>query len=239
MLIIPAIDIRGGKCVRLAQGDFAQEKVYEEDPVRVAVEFEQNGAEWVHVVDLDGAKTGQPANLDVVERIVQTTTLKVEFGGGVRSLEVAAEILRRGVQRVVIGSKLAQDPELSASFFSRLGDQAVAGIDARDGKVASEGWVRESERAAKDLAVEAERMGARRIILTDIARDGMLTGPNLEFLLDVCGSVTIPVIQSGGIGSFDDLRALKDLGPRAPEGVIVGRAIYEGKIRLEDALRIQ
>jgi phosphoribosylformimino-5-aminoimidazole carboxamide ribotide isomerase len=236
MLVIPAIDIRGGKCVRLAQGDFGRETVYEDDPVRVAVEFDQDGAEWVHIVDLDGAKSGVLANLEIVQEIIRETSLKVEFGGGVRSLDIAKEVLGRGAHRVVIGSKLAQDPEMSQLMFCRFGEQVVAGIDARSGKVALEGWIQEGEVSANDLALAAERLGARRVILTDISRDGMLTGPNIELLREVSGSISIPIIQSGGIGTLEDFQSLKDLGEQAPEGVIVGRALYEGRFSLREAL---
>jgi phosphoribosylformimino-5-aminoimidazole carboxamide ribotide isomerase len=236
MLVIPAIHIRGGKCVRLAQGDFGRETVYEDDPVRVAVEFDQDGAEWVHIVDLDGAKSGVLANLEIVQEIIRETSLKVEFGGGVRSLDIAKEVLGRGAHRVVIGSKLAQDPEMSQLMFCRFGEQVVAGIDARSGKVALEGWIQEGEVSANDLALAAERLGARRVILTDISRDGMLTGPNIELLREVSGSISIPIIQSGGIGTLEDFQSLKDLGEQAPEGVIVGRALYEGRFSLREAL---
>ncbi len=237
MLILPAIDIRDGKCVRLAQGDYGREKVYDQDPVGVAARFESQGARWLHVVDLDGARAGSPPNLGIVERIAKTTSLKIEFGGGVRSLAIARRALELGVSRVVIGTKLVQDPELSRQLFAELGEAAVGGIDARSGQVATEGWTASSGFGASELARAAEAMGCRRLILTDIAQDGMLTGPNLGLLREVGRAVGIPIIQSGGISGPADLAALRDLGAEAPEGVIVGRAIYEGRLDLAAVLR--
>jgi phosphoribosylformimino-5-aminoimidazole carboxamide ribotide isomerase len=242
MLILPAIDLLDGKCVRLAQGDYARSKVYDDDPLRVARSFQEQGAEWVHIVDLDGAKSGVPKNLDAVERVAKGTGLKVEFGGGVRSLDTALEALARGVARVVIGSKLVDDPDLSRRLFAELGPRAVAGIDARNNKVETEGWTSAATLSAVELAREVESMGCQRAIVTDIARDGMLTGPNIEFLIEVMRAVGMAVIQSGGVSSIEDVLQLNELGEEAPEGVIVGRAIYESRLHLKEAidrLRIQ
>lgn len=236
MLILPAIDLRGGKCVRLAQGDYAREKVYFDDAAEVAAGFESKGAKWLHVVDLDGAKTGIPENIEQVKRIVAQTQLKVEVGGGVRSLETAQRLLDAGVTRVVLGTQLIKEPEWAKEVFRTLGDKVVAGIDAREGKVAVQGWLQTSEVTATELAVGMVNAGARRIILTDIARDGMLTGPNLQLLADVVSATKAPIIQSGGISSLQDLIDLKALGVNAPEGVIVGRAIYEGRFTVAEAL---
>ncbi len=233
MLILPAIDLRGGYCVRLSQGDYARETIYDSDPVRVALDFEVQGGQFLHVVDLDGAKSGIPENLDAVRAIVRAVRMKVEVGGGVRSLESARALLDVGVARVVVGSKLVHDPELAHLLFTELGDRVVAGIDARDGKVAVSGWTETSSIDAVDLAEKMVSAGCRRIILTDIERDGMLTGPNLEFLEKVSAAVNIPIIQSGGIGSLDHIR---QVAGSTAEGVIVGRALYEGKFLLHEAI---
>ncbi|MGV3617079.1 MAG: 1-(5-phosphoribosyl)-5-[(5-phosphoribosylamino)methylideneamino]imidazole-4-carboxamide isomerase [Fimbriimonas sp.] len=236
MLIIPAIDLRGGRCVRLTQGDYGRETVYDLDPVEVALGFGREGAEIVHVVDLDGAKSGAPENLEIVARIVREGGLPVEFGGGVRSLETARRLLDLGVARVVVGSKLVQDAELSARFFSELGDRVVAGIDAREGKVATIGWTETSGVSAVELAQRVEAAGCRRIILTDIARDGALRGPNVDLLREVVGAVSIPVIASGGVSVVEDLRVLREAFPAGVEGVIVGKAIYEDRFTVAEAV---
>lgn len=238
MLILPAIDLLGGRCVRLAQGDYGREKVYSEDPVATAQGFTDEGAEWLHLVDLDGAKSGDPTNLHLVEAIAHRTTLKIEFGGGVRNEETIARALSAGVTRVVLGSVLIKNPEFAAAAFGRFGEQIVAGIDAREGRVAVSGWLDTSEVSAADLAVAMAAKGAKRIILTDIARDGMLTGPNLDLLREVSAACGLPMIQSGGISSLEDLTTLSRMGAEAPEGVIVGRAIYEGKFSVKEAIQL-
>ncbi|HSI73934.1 MAG TPA: 1-(5-phosphoribosyl)-5-[(5-phosphoribosylamino)methylideneamino]imidazole-4-carboxamide isomerase [Fimbriimonas sp.] len=233
MLIIPAIDILNGRCVRLIQGDYAQQRSYDADPVEMARSFVGDGAEIVHVVDLDGAKVGEPQNWDTLAAIAHVAP--IEVGGGVRSLASARRLLDLGVRRVVVGSKLVQDEVLAAEFFRQFGDQVVAGIDARGGMAAVHGWTEESEVPATELAQRVERQGARRIILTDIARDGMLQGPNIELLHQVMQAVAIPVIASGGVGSLQHIEALASAST-SPEGVIVGRALYEGKLTLRQAL---
>jgi phosphoribosylformimino-5-aminoimidazole carboxamide ribotide isomerase len=235
MLIIPAIDIRNGRCVRLIQGDYDQQRSYDADPVEMAQRFESEGATIIHVVDLDGAKSGEPQNWEVLGAIAKATSVAVEAGGGVRTLETARKLLDLGIARVVVGTKLVQDELLAAKFFQQFGDAVVAGIDARGGMVAVHGWTEQSEMPATELAQQVERQGAKRIILTDIARDGMLNGPNLDLLAHVSDSISIPIIASGGIGALEDLQALNGSAHR-PEGVIVGRAIYENKFSLAEAL---
>lgn len=237
MLILPAIDLRAGRVVRLAQGDFGRETVYGDDPVSVARGFVNLGAGWIHVVDLDGSRAGGPVHWGEIAEIAKTGA-RVEFGGGVRSLEIAHRLLDIGVTRVVVGTQLVQDPERASLLFTELGEAVVAGIDARDGRVAISGWEESVQVSAVDLAVRIAGEGAKRVILTDIARDGMLAGPNLRLLAQVKAACGLPVIHSGGIGSLDHLRTLAALGDDAPEGVILGRAIYEGSIRLEDALAL-
>lgn len=236
MLILPAIDLRGGHCVRLTQGDYAQEKIYDSDPVRVASEFESQGATWIHVVDLDGAKSGEPQNWDAIEQVVKAVSAAVEVGGGVRSLETARRLLDLGVARVIVGTKLVEDHALAARMFSELGERVVAGLDARDGNVAVAGWVTQSNIGVVELAKVMEDLGAKRFILTDIAQDGMLTGPNVDLLNSVMNAVSVPIIHSGGIGDLGDLKVLYDKEGKRPEGVIVGRAIYEGRFNVKQAV---
>jgi phosphoribosylformimino-5-aminoimidazole carboxamide ribotide isomerase len=236
MLILPAIDLRGGQCVRLAQGDFSRETVYGTDAGAVARQFAEAGATWIHVVDLDGARTGEPSNWNLLPGILETG-LKVELGGGIRDLARAQAALDLGVSRAVVGSRLVQNEELSGQFFAAFGDRIVAGIDAKEGKVAIDGWETPSEVSAIELAQRVEAQGCKRIILTDIARDGMQTGPNLELLESVAQSVSIGIFQSGGIGSQAHLSRLAESGISNLEGVIVGRAIYEGTVDLAKAIQ--
>jgi len=236
MLILPAIDLRGGYCVRLTQGDYSQERIYDSDPLRVAQEFEGQGATWIHVVDLDGAKSGAPQNWDAIASIARGVSIPIEVGGGVRSLETARRLIDAGVSRVVVGTKLVEDHDLAAEFFAVFGNNIVAGIDARDGKAAVAGWVQQSAVTAVELAKAMEALGAKRIILTDIAQDGMLSGPNLDLLGAVSSQVAIPVIHSGGIGTLEDLKLLYYMSTYRPEGVIVGRAIYEGRFSVRQAV---
>jgi phosphoribosylformimino-5-aminoimidazole carboxamide ribotide isomerase len=236
MLILPAIDLRDGKCVRLTQGDYAQEKVYDSDPAAVAASFEQQGARFLHVVDLDGARAGEPKNLAALREILKAIQIPIEFGGGIRSLESARAVLGLGVTRVIIGTKLVQDRTLAAHMFEQLGEKVVAGIDAKNGKVAVAGWIEESTEDAFEFAKSLEGDGARRFIVTDIATDGSLMGPNLDFLAQMADAVRGPVIASGGVSSLDDLTKIQSLNRTNLEGVIVGKAIYEKRFNLRDAL---
>lgn len=237
MLILPAIDLIRGRCVRLVQGDYAQETVYHEDPAAVAKDFEDQGTEWLHVVDLDGAKAGAPQNLDAIRRIAEATSLKIELGGGIRTDADIQAAFDSGVTRVVLGSVLVRDLAFAEKVLGQLGDRVVAGIDARNGRVAVSGWIDTSEVTAQDLAVRMAQMGARRIILTDIARDGMLTGPNYDLLQEVAEASKLPIIQSGGIAELSDLVKLAQL-PTPPEGTIVGKAIYERRFTVKEAIEV-
>jgi len=232
MEILPAIDIRGGKCVRLVQGDYARETVFGDDPAAMARHWEQHGATRLHVVDLDGAKAGEPRNLDVVGRIIEAVSIPVELGGGMRSVEIARRALDLGVERVIIGTA-ALDPEMARGLFGALGEKAVAGIDARDGRVAVRGWLDVSDVRAVDLARELVGMGAKWVVFTDIGSDGMLQGPNLPALREMVEGVAANVIASGGITTAEDVRAVKDTGAAA---AIIGRALYEGRVTLEEAM---
>ena len=235
VLIIPAIDLRAGNAVRLAQGDFHRETIYDTDPVSVAGGFIDSGARWLHVVDLDGAKTGEPHHWKVVENIVKLG-VPVQFGGGIRALETAQRVLELGVARIVVGTRVVTDPWFAARLFADYGERVAAGIDAREGNAAAAGWELDSLQKAEQVAAKAAQDGCRRIILTDIARDGMQSGPNTELLGLVKRASNLPVIHSGGIGSLEHLQTLTALGKDAPEGVIIGRALYEGTFTLESAL---
>lgn len=237
MLVIPAIDMRGGKCVRLCQGDYMQETVYSDDPIKVAKQFEASGAEMIHVVDLDGARSGYPINLPLASDIAHAVKIPVQFGGGIRSLEIARRALDGGLHRVVIGSKLIDSPEFAEAVFAILGESAAAGIDSRDNFVATSGWTQMSSVGADELIRRTEILGARRFVITDINRDGSMGGPNMDFLYKMSHMVKGRVIASGGISTMQDLQAIYALGLKNLEGVIVGTAIYEGKLDLAEAVK--
>ncbi len=236
MLIFPAIDLRGGRCVRLTKGDFNQETVYGEDPAAVAREFERAGAKWIHVVDLDAARDGIITNGDAIRQIVESVRIPVQMGGGMRSFEAVSDMLEIGVSRVVVGSALVHDPEFAELIFRHYGARIVAGIDARDGIASVSGWKESGGIAATELARRVVDQGACRIIFTDVGRDGMLTGPNLEALTEMIAAVPVPVIASGGVSGLPDVVALAHLQPVAPEGVIVGKALYDRRLTLAEAI---
>jgi len=227
MIVIPAIDLRGGRCVRLVQGRFDDETVFDEDPVAVARRWQEAGAQLIHVVDLDGARKGVPQHFHVIEQICRAVSVPIELGGGLRDRGVIEQALGFGVNRVVVGSVAALDEDLAWRLIRRFDTQLVIGIDARDGKVAVRGWEQVTERSATDLANSLADLGARRIIYTDIARDGMLTGVNLDAMREMVAAVCIPVIASGGVSSREDLQALAGIGV---EGAIVGKALYTGAL---------
>jgi phosphoribosylformimino-5-aminoimidazole carboxamide ribotide isomerase len=236
--LLPAIDLRDGHCVRLHQGDFAAETVYDDDPVRVAREFEAAGARWIHVVDLDAARTGTRAHLDQIRLIVRSVACRVEVGGGVRSAESALELLDAGVERVVIGTAAIERPALVEELCREFPGRVAVGLDARGNEVAIRGWQEGSGADLVDLARRFDGIGLAALIVTEIGRDGTLEGPAFGQLAAVLGASSIPLVASGGVGSLDDLRALARLrsGDRAVAGVIVGRAIYEGRFGVADAL---
>jgi len=231
--ILPAIDLRGGKCVRLIRGDYDRETVFSDDPPAMARHWESLGATRLHVVDLDGAKEGAPRNLDVVRDICAAVSIPVQLGGGMRDVAIARQALEAEVDRVIVGTA-ALDPDAAAEFVRALGDRAVAGIDARDGFVAVRGWLDTTEIRAIDLAKKVVALGFRWIVFTDIQSDGMLEGTNISALKEMVESVDASVIAAGGITTIDDLRAARDAGAA---GAIVGRALYTGKLKLEDALK--
>jgi phosphoribosylformimino-5-aminoimidazole carboxamide ribotide isomerase len=235
VLILPAIDLLGGKCVRLTHGLYDQVKTYDQDPLAVGHGFIEAGAEWIHIVDLDAARSGDPANLSIIRDLARVLGAKLEVGGGVRSLERARALLDAGVARVVVGSKLVEDRDLAARMFDDLGEEVVAGIDSKDGKVAIHGWTAQTDWDTVSFCKELESAGARRVIVTDIARDGALQGANVEFMKAHVEALRIPVIASGGVTNLEDIRALTASGV---EGAIVGKAIYEGRIDLSEAIRV-
>ena len=235
MYLLPAIDILGGKAVRLAKGDYAQVTIYNDDPVEQAKVFEDAGAEWIHMVDLDGARTGEPANIGIVERILAQTSLNVEIGGGIRTLDVCERLVQAGANRLVLGTALVRDPEFAQAAIERYGDALAAGIDAKGGEVAIAGWIEGSGIAATELAARMAALGYRHLVYTDIARDGMQTGIEREAYEQMAEAFGHPVIASGGVASMDDIARLAPVSASI-EGIITGRAIYEGTLPLREAI---
>lgn len=238
MLIYPAIDLRAGKCVRLVEGKIENETVYNDDPVAAAAEWERQGAAWLHVVDLDGAFCGKPVNLPVVKEIVRSIGIPVQFGGGVRDLKTIETLLAAGVARIVIGTAAINNSTLVKTVCNAFGERIAIGIDAKDGYVAVRGWVETTPVLATELIKTVVSLGVSRVIYTDIGRDGKLSGPNLQSIENVLKNAAIPVIASGGVGSMKDICALKAYGRKGLEGVIVGKALYTGKVNLAEAIRI-
>lgn len=235
MIIFPAIDIRGGKCVRLTEGDFAQETVYGDNPADMAKRWAGEGAEFLHVVDLDGAVAGKPVNLDIIKTIAKSVDLPIQLGGGIRTLETITEVLKAGVTRVILGSIAVRQPELVKAACGAYGEKIVVGIDARKGQVAVDGWGVSGDVSAGELAERMAAAGVARIIYTDISRDGTLTGVNKEETEALALRAGIPVIASGGVGGLSDIQALS--GAKGIEGVIVGKALYAGALTLPDAIK--
>jgi phosphoribosylformimino-5-aminoimidazole carboxamide ribotide isomerase len=233
MQIWPAIDLRGGKCVRLQQGDYARETIFGDDPVAVARSFAEQGAEYLHLVDLDGARDGKLTNLEVVKRIVAAVDMQCELGGGVRDEAAIQTLLEAGLARVVVGTKALKEPDWLRAMCAKFPDQIVLGIDARDGKVATHGWLETSNTSAVDLAKTLENEPLAAIIYTDIATDGMLQGPNCAAMREMAAAVRLPVVASGGVSAAGDVTQLLDTGVA---GVIIGRALYENRLTLSEAL---
>jgi phosphoribosylformimino-5-aminoimidazole carboxamide ribotide isomerase len=238
MIVIPAIDLRNGSCVRLMQGRKSDVTVYNDDPVAVAREFAAAGAEMIHVVDLDGAfSESDSPNRAVVKRMLETVDVPIEFGGGVRSLGDAQVLAEAGVARIVLGTVAAESPDSLKEFVDRFAAKICVGIDARDGRVMSRGWETCVSLRAVELARLVAFCGVERIIYTDISRDGTLVGPNIEQTLAVVRAANVRVTASGGVSSLDDIKRLRDAEDSRLDSVIVGKALYEGKFKLEDAIR--
>lgn len=235
MNIIPAIDILDGRCVRLYQGDYEQTEVFNDNPVDVAKRWVDEGATRLHLVDLDGAKAGQPINQKTIAEIVKAVDIPVQIGGGLRNYSAVASVLALGVKQAILGTVAIEQPELISQLCQEFPGQIIVGIDARNGKVATKGWLETSEVLATDLASQMAELKVAAVIYTDIHRDGTLQGPNLEALRELATGVNIPVIASGGISSITDLLSLLALEPIGVEGVIVGRALYTGDISLKEA----
>jgi phosphoribosylformimino-5-aminoimidazole carboxamide ribotide isomerase len=241
MEILPAIDLRGGKCVRLRQGDYAQETVFSDDPVEMARRWSHEGATWLHLVDLDGAQTGQPVNHDIVRRIVHATGVKCELGGGIRD-EAAIRLMldEVGVQRVIIGTQALKQPQWFRGMAQRWPDKLVLGIDARNGLVATDGWLDVSQTSAIALAKTYADLDLAAIIYTNIANDGMMNGVDEGTISDLIrlAGLGLPVIASGGVTTLEDIYRLSAVSQQHPKliGAIIGRAIYEGKIRVREAI---
>jgi len=237
MQIIPAIDLLDGHCVRLHQGDYDQVTRFSDDPVAQALAWQQQGAQRLHLVDLDGAKSGQAVNDAAVKAITAALSIPVQLGGGVRTVERVEELLRCGLDRVILGTVALEHPELVDQLAATYPDKIVVGIDAKNGKVATRGWIEESSTDATALAQRFSTSGIAAIISTDIATDGTLAGPNLEALRAMAEASAVPVIASGGIGNLEHLLSLLALAPLGVEGVIVGRALYDGRVDLADAIQ--
>ncbi|MCE5217365.1 1-(5-phosphoribosyl)-5-[(5-phosphoribosylamino)methylideneamino]imidazole-4-carboxamide isomerase [bacterium] len=236
MLILPAIDLSDGKCVRLKQGDMNQKTVFSDDPAQMAVRWADAGAQVLHLVDLDGAMVGRSANLEAVERILKAIRIPVELGGGLRTRDDVARVLDLGVKWAIMGTSALSKPQELKRCLKEFGDRITVGIDARDGRVAVQGWTETSDVSALDLARKMEELGVRRIIFTDIATDGMLAGPNVESTRALAEAVSVDIIASGGVTTLNDLRVLKALEPLGVVGAIVGRALYSGTIDLAEAI---
>jgi phosphoribosylformimino-5-aminoimidazole carboxamide ribotide isomerase len=238
VILFPAIDLKDGVCVRLEQGDMARATVFHRDPAEQAQAFEAQGFEYLHIVDLDGAFAGKPMNARAIDRILESLAIPVQLGGGIRNLATIESWLEKGVDRVIIGTAAVRDPELVKGAARKFPGRIAVGLDARDGKVAVAGWAETSELAALDIARRFEDAGVAALIYTDISRDGLLKGLNLEATIALADAVRIPVIASGGLASIDDVKAL--LAPRARKlaGAIAGRALYDGRLDAEAALRL-
>jgi phosphoribosylformimino-5-aminoimidazole carboxamide ribotide isomerase len=236
LILYPAIDIREGRAVRLEQGDYERETAYDADPVDAAQRWAEGGAEWLHVVDLDGARSGTTANLEHVRRIAGAVDVPIQLGGGLRDSDAVEQALDSGAERVVIGTAALRDPEFLDAMLDRHGQRVVVGVDARGGMAATEGWVETSDKPAPALIEALARRGASRIVFTPIEVDGTMAGPPLDDLRAIANELDSELIYSGGIGSLDDLRALAGLELPALGGAIVGRALYEGRFDVAEAI---
>jgi phosphoribosylformimino-5-aminoimidazole carboxamide ribotide isomerase len=235
MEVIPAVDIRNGKCVRLFRGDYARETVYADAPSVMALRWQSEGAGRLHLVDLDGAAAGRPVNLDAVKAVIRAVKIPVELGGGIRTRETVSMLLALGVQRVILGTAAVEDPGLVEKLCLEYREAIVVGIDARNGRVATRGWVETEEVSAEILAAKMSNIGVKRVIYTDISRDGTLTSPNFTAMGRLASSTSMAVIASGGVARVEHVRKLSRL---KLEGVIIGRALYTGDVKLKEAIAV-
>ena len=238
MIIYPAIDIRGGRCVRLTEGRFDAETVFADDPAEMALKWAGLGAEFLHLVDLDGALAGEGKDVSVIERILQSVSIPVQLGGGIRNLETIEKLLELGVTRLILGSAAVKNPELVAEACKKYPGHITVGIDAKNGEVAIEGWGQGSGVAATELAKKMASFGVETIIYTDISRDGMLSGVNVEATAALARACGVPIIASGGVASLDDIRRVKAVEGDGVQGCIIGKAIYTGAVDLKEALAV-
>jgi phosphoribosylformimino-5-aminoimidazole carboxamide ribotide isomerase len=238
MLIIPAVDIKAGKCVRLIQGERDRETIYSDDPCLMAQKWVDMGAELLHLVDLDGAFEGKPVNFDIIKQIVSSIKIPVQLGGGIRTLKSIEEYFSVGVNRVILGTAALEDHGMVKEACRISPDRIILGLDAKDGYVAVKGWTQVVRKRARDLVKEFEGLGLRAIIYTDIKRDGMMTGPNIQGVKELAPSIKIPLIVSGGISSLKDIEDISNLKEGNIEGMIIGKALYEKSIDFKEALRL-
>ena len=238
MIVFPAIDIQGGKAVRLRRGDFADVTVFGDDPAAMGLRWQAAGAQLLHVVDLDGAFSSRPQNLESIRRLRQALTIPIELGGGIRTLETIAAYIELGIDRLILGTVALKDPGLAARACADYPGRIIFGLDARDGLLAVEGWTETSRITALDAAQTLARLKTAAFIYTDIARDGVKRGVNIPATQALAAAVDIPVIASGGVSCLDDIRALLPLEPLGVMGVITGRALYDGSLDLKEAIRI-
>lgn len=238
MIIFPAIDIKDGQCVRLIKGEMNQATVFNDSPENQASTFQQQGFEWIHIVDLNGAFEGKPVNRDAVKKIITAVDIPVQLGGGIRDLQTISNWLEAGVARVILGTVALKNPDFVIEACKRFPNKIVVGIDGRHGMVAVEGWAKTSEVSVINLAKKFEDVGVAAIVYTDIERDGILTGPDIKGTKTLADAINIPVIASGGVASNSDIAEVKLLESSGVEGVITGRALYDGRIEIEEALKI-
>jgi len=238
LILYPAIDIRDGKAVRLIQGDYDQETAYDDDPVVAARRWVDGGARWLHVVDLDGARGGAPVNLEHVRHIVAAVGVPVQLGGGLRDSKKVEEAISSGAERVVLGTAAVRDPDLAEAIADAHGDRVVVSVDSRSGRVAAEGWTEASDLGTAEVISELSDRGVKRFVYTPVEVDGLMEGPDLDSLRDAAEATGGELIYSGGIGSLDDLRAVAELGLENLGGVIIGRALYEGRFTVAEAQAI-
>lgn len=238
MIIIPAIDIQGGKVVRLKQGKFDDTKEYGDNPASIAKKWETAGAQMIHIIDLDGAQKGSMQNFDAIIKTAQSVKTPVQVGGGIRAQEDITALLTNGVTRVVLGTKIVDDPGFLKEILSRWKERIVVSIDCKDGLVSQRGWTSQSNKKGTEFAKELEALGLKTLVYTDIARDGMLTGPNIPRIKEILDCVNISVIASGGVSTLEDIKKLKTLEPEGLNGIIIGKALYEKRFELQDAVEL-
>lgn len=237
MTIYPAIDLKDGQCVRLVQGRVSNQTVYSSAPADVARRFQQQGARWLHIVDLDGAFSGKPANLQAIEAIADAITIPFQVGGGLRKISDVEQLLQAGASRVIIGTRAVEGPDFIKQLLDEFGNERIIlGLDARDGKVAVQGWVETVELTAVDLGQQMKQLGIKTAIYTDVSRDGLMAGPNLEAIRQVALNTGLSIIASGGISSLEHIEALRDMEADGVVGAIIGKALYEGRITVAQAL---